>query len=151
MHSRLSQARRAEPTATPDVRLDIVDSLRQHASLDPFVLARNPDPESSLPYLLRLPIEGGIILKAKADWPRASRVYCHPLEVWPDDAEVIEEVAVKLCHRQQPQPVRVHETAGTAGDLLADGASGEGCAPGSEDPQAASLRPEGARCRHRHP
>jgi len=68
--------------------------------VDPFVLARNPDPESSLPYLLRLPIEGGIILKAKADWPRASRVYCHPLEVWPDDAEVIEEVAVKLCHRR---------------------------------------------------
>lgn len=68
--------------------------------MDPFVLARNPDPESSLPYLLRLPIEGGIILKAKADWPRATRVYCHPVDLWPDDAEVLAEVAVKLCRRR---------------------------------------------------
>jgi hypothetical protein len=30
---------------------------------DSFLVARNPDPDSSLAYLLRLPIEGGILLK----------------------------------------------------------------------------------------
>jgi len=31
-----------------------------------FLIARNPDPGSTLPFLLRLPLEGGIELKAKA-------------------------------------------------------------------------------------
>src|SRR6266545_3392458 len=44
-----------------------------------FVVARNPDPHSTLPYLLRIPLEGGIALKAREPWPRSARVYCHPL------------------------------------------------------------------------
>jgi len=68
--------------------------------VDPFLIAHNPDTDSSLPYLLRLPVEGGIVLKAKEDWPRASRVYCHPVDMWPDEAEVIGEVPVKLCRRR---------------------------------------------------
>jgi len=68
---------------------------------DVFVVARNPDPGSRLPYLLRLPIDGGLALKAREDWPRSSRVYCYPLEIgWPDDAEVLEEVAVRSCRRR---------------------------------------------------
>jgi hypothetical protein len=40
-----------------------------------FVVARNPDPDSSLPYLLRLPLGGRLELKARGRWParRASR------------------------------------------------------------------------------
>ena len=57
-----------------------------------FVVARNPDPDSTLPYLLRLPIEGGILLKARDRWPTTARVYCHPLDRWPADAEIIEAV-----------------------------------------------------------
>jgi hypothetical protein len=34
-----------------------------------FVVARNPDPESKLPYLVRLPIDGGLVLKSREDWP----------------------------------------------------------------------------------
>jgi len=68
--------------------------------VETFVIARNPDPDSSLPYLLVIPIEGGVLLKAREDWPRAARVYCHPLETWPVDAEVIAEVPVKLCRRR---------------------------------------------------
>ncbi|MBI4260116.1 MAG: ERCC4 domain-containing protein [Actinobacteria bacterium] len=64
-----------------------------------FVVARNPDPDSALPYLLRLPLEGGVVLKAREPWPATSRVYCHPSE-WPTDAEVIEEVPVRLCRRR---------------------------------------------------
>jgi hypothetical protein len=66
-----------------------------------FVVARNPDAESTLPYLLRLPIDGGIALKARSTWPATARVYCHPLEEgWPADAEVLEEVPVRRCARR---------------------------------------------------
>lgn len=65
-----------------------------------FVLARNPDPDSALPYLLRIPVDGGIVLKAREPWPVASRVYCHPVEAWPDEAEVLEEIPVRHCRRR---------------------------------------------------
>ncbi|MBA3778529.1 MAG: hypothetical protein H0X16_04380 [Chloroflexi bacterium] len=34
-----------------------------------FVVARNPDPDSRLPYLVRLPIDGGLILKVRDTCP----------------------------------------------------------------------------------
>jgi hypothetical protein len=67
---------------------------------DSFLIARNPDPDSTLPYLLRLPIDGGVLLKARDRWPTTARVYCHPLEQWPADAEIVEQVAVRSCHRR---------------------------------------------------
>ena len=66
-----------------------------------FVVARNPDPDSTLPYLLRLPVDDGIELKAREPWPATARVYCHPLEEgWPEAAEVVEEVPVRRCARR---------------------------------------------------
>lgn len=66
-----------------------------------FLVARNPDPDSSLPFLLRLPIEGGLVLKARDTWPRTSRVYCHRAdEGWPADAELVEDVPVIDCRRR---------------------------------------------------
>ncbi len=62
-----------------------------------FVVARNPEPDSTLPFLLRLPLDGGILLKARDRWPTTTRVYCHPLAPWPADAEVLEQVAVRHC------------------------------------------------------
>ncbi|MGE4226684.1 MAG: ERCC4 domain-containing protein [Vicinamibacterales bacterium] len=67
---------------------------------DQFVIARNPDPDSTLPYLLRLPIDGGVLLKARDTWPTTSRVYCHPLDSWPADAEIVEQVSVRHCARR---------------------------------------------------
>ena len=43
-----------------------------------FLVAHNPQPDTKLPYLLRLPIDGGLVLKARETWPRSSRIYCHP-------------------------------------------------------------------------
>jgi hypothetical protein len=74
-----------------------------------FVVARNPEPDSSLPFLVRLPIDGGLLLKARDRWPTTTRVYCHPLEDWPADAEVLERVTVRACSRR-----------GTAIDLVLD-------------------------------
>lgn len=65
-----------------------------------FLVACNPDPDSSLPYLLRLPIEGGILLKAGDRWPTTARVYCHPLDHWPADAKILEQVGVSTCRRR---------------------------------------------------
>lgn len=68
---------------------------------DTFVVAKNPDPESALPYLVRFPLEGGLVLKAREAWPRTGRVYCHPTEeALPADAEVVEEIPVKYCARR---------------------------------------------------
>lgn len=67
-----------------------------------FVVARNPDPESSLPYLLRIPLGEGVVLKARDRWPATARVYCHPLGEWPNEAEILEQVPVALCRKRGP-------------------------------------------------
>ena len=67
------------------------------------LVARNPDPESSLPYLVRVPLgRDGLVLKARETWPRTSKVYCHRAEGWPDGVEVIERVPVRTCSRRGP-------------------------------------------------
>jgi hypothetical protein len=66
-----------------------------------FVIARNPDGDSTLPYLLRIPLgPAGIILKARDTWPRTAKIYCHRVEAWPDEAEVVERVPVRSCVRR---------------------------------------------------
>lgn len=67
---------------------------------DDFVVARNPEPDSKLPYLLRIPLGDGIILKAREAWPRTSKVYCHRVDDWPVDAEIVERVATRSCVRR---------------------------------------------------
>ncbi len=66
-----------------------------------FVVARNPDAGSSLPFLVRLPVAGGdLILKTREAWPQSTKVYCHRANGWPDGAEVLEEVPVRRCVRR---------------------------------------------------
>jgi hypothetical protein len=68
---------------------------------DDFVIARNPEPESTLPFLIRLPLgPDGIVLKVRDTWPRTAKVYCHPASEWPARPEVIERVAVSSCTRR---------------------------------------------------
>ena len=42
---------------------------------DRFLIAKNPDDASSLKYLVRLPLDGGVILKVRDTWPTTARVY----------------------------------------------------------------------------
>lgn len=66
-----------------------------------FVIARNPDESSSLPYLVRLPLgPSGVALKVRETWPRTSKVYCHRADDWPEDLEVIERIPVRSCVRR---------------------------------------------------
>jgi len=50
------------------------------------LIARNPDPEAGLPYLLWLPLAGGMVLRTSGTWPRTKALYCYPVPVdeWPD-------------------------------------------------------------------
>lgn len=67
---------------------------------DDFLIARNTEEESTLPYLVRIPLgRNGIALKVKEMWPRTNKVYCHPAG-WPDDAEILERLPVRSCVRR---------------------------------------------------
>ena len=64
---------------------------------DDFLVAVNPEPGSTLPYLVRVPLPGRpVVLKVKDTWPRTSKVYCHRAE-WPADADIIERVPTRSC------------------------------------------------------
>lgn len=66
-----------------------------------FEVAANPDPDSTLPYLIRLPLpDGELVLKARDTWPRTAKVYCHRAEGWPEDAQIVERVPVRACRRR---------------------------------------------------
>jgi len=70
---------------------------------DAFIVARNPEADSSLPFLVYLPFEGGTWLKARETWPRSSRVYCHAVEgVDLAALEIIEQIRVVSCERRGP-------------------------------------------------
>ena len=43
--------------------------------------AANPDPESRLPYLLRLPLAAGMVFRTSNTWPRTKALYCHPMPI----------------------------------------------------------------------
>lgn len=67
------------------------------------LVARNPDPDSTLPYLIRVPLgPDGLVLKTRETWPRTSKVYCHRADGWPADAEVLERTPVRSCTRRGP-------------------------------------------------
>ena len=69
--------------------------------VDDFVVARNPDDGSTLPYLVRLPLgDDGVVLKVRDTWPRTAKVYCHPSTDWPADPEIVERVPVQSCVRR---------------------------------------------------
>lgn len=65
-------------------------------------IARNPDPESTLGYLIRLPLGDGMVFRTSDTWPRLKALYCHPagLDEWPDDPEIVERTPVRSCVRR---------------------------------------------------
>jgi hypothetical protein len=66
-----------------------------------FEVAANPDSDSTLPFLIRLPLPGGeLVLKARDSWPRTAKVYCHRADGWPEDPEIVEQIPVRSCQRR---------------------------------------------------
>jgi ERCC4 domain len=68
------------------------------------VIARNPDPGSSLGFLVWIPLGDGLLFRTSDTWPRTKALYCHPadLEEWPtgDAVEIVERVALRSCARR---------------------------------------------------
>lgn len=66
------------------------------------LIARNPDPDSRLGYLLRVPIGGGLLFRTSGTWPRTTALYCHPMPLpeWPEEPEVVERVPLRSCARR---------------------------------------------------
>jgi hypothetical protein len=65
-----------------------------------FRIARNPEEESTLPYVLWVPLGSRpLVVKAKETWPRTAKVYCHRSE-WPDEPEIVEETPIRSCTRR---------------------------------------------------
>ena len=75
------------------------------------VIARNPDPDSTLPYLLRLPLGSGLIFRTKGTWPRTSALFCYPVprSEWPAEPDVVERIPLRSCVQR-----------GAAIDIIAD-------------------------------
>ncbi len=75
------------------------------------LLARNPDADSSLPFLLMVPLGAGLVFRTSGTWPRTKALFCYPVHVreWPGDAEVVERL-----------PLRSVERRGAAIDIVLD-------------------------------
>lgn len=66
-----------------------------------FRVARNPDAGSRLPYLVSLPIDGGLVLRAREEWPRSARVFClEDAASWEEGATLVHDVDVLVCKRR---------------------------------------------------
>ena len=87
--------------AEPDHRDSGGQRPRGAATQALFTVARNPDPESRLPYLLRLPVSGAdeVVLATAVRWPGPKDAFCYEVGDWPEGAEVLEQVPVVTCQR----------------------------------------------------
>ncbi len=66
------------------------------------LIAANPDPASTLAYLMRVPLGGGLVLRTSGTWPRTKALYCYPvpLEEWPVAPDIVERVPLRSCARR---------------------------------------------------
>jgi hypothetical protein len=67
------------------------------------LIAANPDEDSRLPFLLRVPRpDGDLLFRTSGTWPRVKALYCYPvgLHEWPENAVIIERVGLRSCRRR---------------------------------------------------
>lgn len=70
--------------------------------IDELLVAVNPDPDSKLRYLLRLPLAGGLVFRTSGTWPRTKALYCYPVSTddWPDEPDIVERAPIRSCVRR---------------------------------------------------
>jgi hypothetical protein len=66
------------------------------------LIARNPDQDSRLPFLLRLPLAGGMVFRTSGTWPRTNALFCYPVspDEWPDQPDLVERAELRSCVRR---------------------------------------------------
>src|SRR5580658_4512810 len=80
----------------PECGLDLL------ATVNELLIATNPDPDSALAYLLRVPVGDGIVLRTAGTWPRTKALYCYPVpgDEWPAEPDIVERVPLISCVRR---------------------------------------------------
>jgi ERCC4 domain len=70
--------------------------------MDELLVAVNPDPDSRLGYLLRLPLAGGMVFRTSGTWPRTKALYCYPVasDEWPVEPDIVERAPIRSCLRR---------------------------------------------------
>ena len=70
--------------------------------MDELLVAVNPDPDSRLPYLIRLPLGPGLVFATSGTWPRTKALFCYPLDSgdWPGEPDIVERTPVRSCRRR---------------------------------------------------
>ena len=78
------------------------------------LIARNPDPESRLPYLLLLPLAGGMVFRTSGTWPRTNALYCYPVseDEWPEAPDIVERAGLRSCSAGRRDRPRLGQRAG---------------------------------------
>src|SRR4029453_18700159 len=76
--------------------------MDQNRLVAELLIAHNPDPDSSLTYLLRIPLGAGLVFRTSGTWPRTKALFCYPVHLreWPQHAEIAERLAVRSCVRR---------------------------------------------------
>lgn len=66
------------------------------------LIAQNPDPESTLRFLMRVPLGAGLVFRTAGTWPRTKALFCYPVHLreWPEEPEIVERVPVRSCARR---------------------------------------------------
>jgi hypothetical protein len=72
------------------------------SSAGELLIAINPDRDSRLAYLMRVPFGEGIVFRTAGTWPRTKALYCYPVpaEEWPADPDIVERVPLSSCARR---------------------------------------------------
>ncbi|MGH3715244.1 MAG: Lsr2 family DNA-binding protein [Micromonosporaceae bacterium] len=80
-----------------------------------------------MPYLLRLPLDDGMVFRTSGTWPRTNALYCYPVpaEEWPADPDIVEQVLMHLAgrrdrsHRNDRTPRRTERPEPTTAEVRA--------------------------------
>ena len=66
------------------------------------LIATNPDSDSTLAYLMRVPLSDGIVLRTAGTWPRTKALYCYlvPGDEWPAAPDIVERIPLRSCVRR---------------------------------------------------
>ena len=62
------------------------------------LIAANPDEDSRLPFLLRVPLAGGdLLFRTAGTWPREKALFAYPVPLaeWPADPVIVEQVRLR--------------------------------------------------------
>lgn len=66
------------------------------------LVATNPNPDSKLGFLMRVPLGEGLVFRTSDTWPRTKALFCYPVstEEWPDSPQIVERVPLRYCVRR---------------------------------------------------